>query len=211
MLPVSDPVTNPPQVAVFDLGKVLLDFNYGILARKIAARSHATEAEVRKLTDHSPLLFRYETGQMRRREFFEAIKSATGFDGSLADFEPIFSDIFVPIPKMIELNAVLRKRGIPTYIFSNTNDLAIEHIRREYPFFKNFDGYIFSFEHGSMKPDAKIYEVVEQSTGCRGPEILYLDDRAENVAAGTARGWRAILHETPEITCEAIRDAGWTW
>ena len=55
---------------------------------------------------------------------------------------------------MIQLHAALRQQGIPTYIFSNTNELAVSHIRRTFPFFANFDGYILSYEHGAMKPDA---------------------------------------------------------
>jgi HAD superfamily hydrolase (TIGR01509 family) len=52
--------------------------------------------------------------------------------------------------------------------------------------------------HGAMKPEAKIYEALEEMSGKRGPEILYLDDRPENVAAGAARGWQVILQESPE-------------
>ncbi len=63
---------------------------------------------------------------------------------------------------MIELHAELRQRGFKTYIFSNTNDLAIEHIRRNFPFFQNFDGYIFSYEVKSMKPGPAIYEALER-------------------------------------------------
>jgi len=59
-----------------------------------------------------------------------------------------------------------------------------------------------------MKPDAKIYEVIERQTGRKGQEILYLDDRAENVAGGAARGWRAVLHETPEKSRLAVANAG---
>lgn len=42
----------------------------------------------------------------------------------------------------------------------------------------------------------------------RGAEIIYLDDRSENVAAGAARGWRTILQETPEKTVTAMRAFG---
>ena len=38
----------------------------------------------------------------------------------------------------------------------------------------------------------------------RSAEILYIDDRPENIAAGAARGWRTILHETPEKTRAAL-------
>ena len=97
---------------------------------------------------------------------------------------------------MVQLQAALRQRGLPAYVFSNTNELAVGHIRRSFPFYANFDGYILSYEHGAMKPDARLYEVVERQSGRRGAEILYLDDRPENIAAGAARGWQVILHET---------------
>src|SRR5208283_5197618 len=106
-----------------------------------------------------------------------------------------FADIFTEVPPMIELHAELRRRGFKTYIFSNTNDLAVEHIRRNFSFFGNFDGYIYSYEVGAMKPNAKIYTALEQVATRRGSEIIYLDDRPENVAGGLARGWQAILHE----------------
>ena len=109
---------------------------------------------------------------------------------------------------MVELQAALRQRGLPTYIFSNTNDLAIAHIRRNFPFYGNFDGYILSYEHGVMKPEAGLYEVVERKCGRRGAEILYLDDRPENIAAGAARGWQVILQETPEKTLAAVEGMG---
>jgi HAD superfamily hydrolase (TIGR01509 family) len=197
-----------PHTVVFDLGKVLLEFDYSKPARLLAARSKASAADVEKLINHSPLLYRYETGLMTREAFYREVSAATGFEGTLEEFSPIFADIFEPIPEMVELQATLRKRGVPTFIFSNTNDLAIGHIRRKFSFFGNFDGYILSYEHGAMKPTAKLYEVVERDTGRRGAEIIYLDDRAENVAAGAARGWQAILHETPAKTLAALRAAG---
>jgi HAD superfamily hydrolase (TIGR01509 family) len=109
---------------------------------------------------------------------------------------------------MVSLHAELRRRGLPTYIFSNTNELAVLHIRSNFPFFSNFDGYILSYEHGAMKPGAKLYEVVERATGHRGSEILYLDDRPENVEAGAGRGWQVILQENPDKTRAAIAALG---
>ena len=51
-----------------------------------------------------------------------------------------------------------------------------------------------------MKPHPKLYEVVEQVTGCNGEEILYVDDKLENVEAGRARGWQVIHHSDAEKT-----------
>ncbi|MDB6018171.1 MAG: hypothetical protein JWR19_2660 [Pedosphaera sp.] len=207
-LPIEFPYMQCPQVVVFDLGKVLVDFDYGIVARKIAARGSMSEAEVRKFIDHSPLLFRYETGLMTKNEFFGEVCSATGFRGDLAEFARIFGDIFEPIKSMVELHATLRRKRIPTYIFSNTNELAVNHIRQNFPFFKEFDGYVLSYEHGAMKPHAKLYEVVERVTKRQRAEILYLDDRAENIAAGAERGWQVVLQEMPEQSWVALKKCG---
>jgi HAD superfamily hydrolase (TIGR01509 family) len=201
-------VIHKPAIVVFDLGKVLVDFDYSIAARRIAARGTVSPAAVQEFIDHSPLLVRYETGRMTRQEFFDEVRKALGFRGTIEEYGEFFADIFTPIRPMVELHAALRRKGIPTYIFSNTNDLAAEHIRRSFPFFSNFDGYILSYEVGAMKPDAKIYEALEQMAGRRGSDILYLDDRAENVAAGAARGWQVILQESPEKSRAAVEKLG---
>ena len=195
-----------PSIIVFDLGKVLVDFDYSIAACKIAARSITSLDGVNSFISDSDLTVKYELGLITRREFFERARQAIGFHGTFEEFGEFFADIFTEIPPMIELHAGLRRRGVPTYIFSNTNDLAIEHIRRNFPFFKNFDGYIFSCKIGAMKPDAKIYEALEKLAGRRGTDILYLDDRPENVAAGAARGWQTILHESPEKSRAAVEN-----
>ena len=196
------------QAIVFDLGKVLVDFDYGIAARKIAARGTLTDRELGHFLAHSPLLYSYETGLLTDEQFYRELSQASGFCGNLEEFSGCFADIFVPIEPMVELQRTLRKRGLPTYIFSNTNGLAVSHIRRSFPFFNDFDGYILSYEHGCMKPDPKLYEVVERYTGKRGGEILYLDDRPENIEAGAARGWQVILQETPEKTQDAVEKLG---
>lgn len=197
-----------PSIVVFDLGKVLVDFDYSIAGGRIAARGTMSPADVQKFLDHSPLLYRYETGLMTRQEFFEEVRKATGFRSSIEEFGSFFADIFTEMPPMIELHASLRRKGMLTYILSNTNDLAIEHIRRNFPFFSNFDGYILSYEVGAMKPDAKIYEALEALSGKRGAEILYLDDRQKNVDAGAARGWQIILQTDAAKSRTAIKKLG---
>jgi FMN phosphatase YigB (HAD superfamily) len=191
-------------VFIFDLGKVLVDFDYSIAAQKIAARSAKAPEDLHAFLGSSPLLVEYESGRLTRQSFYEAICHAIGFQGDVVEFGSYFADIFAEMPVTISLHAELRRRGFKTYIFSNTNDLAIEHVRRNFSFFQNFDGYIYSYEVGAMKPLPKIYEAMEAMCGHRGADLIYLDDRAENIAAGAARGWRTILHESPEKSRQAL-------
>jgi len=196
------------RAVVFDLGKVLLDFDYSIAARRLARRCVIPPEQIRDFINTTPLLYQLETGELTTDQFYKGVCSNTGFGGTLAEFTEFFADVFVPIEPMIRLHADLRRRGLPTYIFSNTNDLAVCHIRKNFPFFGNFDGYVLSYEHGLMKPQAAIYEVVERLCRRRGAEILYVDDRPENIETGAARGWNVILQETPEKTLAAVKKMG---
>lgn len=198
-----------PKAVVFDLGKVLLDFDYTIAARKLIRDGKLKLVELaRFFTAPASLLMRYESGRMTTIDFHAQVCALTGYGGDLEEFSKCFGDIFTPMPGMIEAQAAIRARGIPTYIFSNTNELAIRHIRQHYPFFSNFDGYVLSYEHQAMKPEPALYETVEKTTGCIGGDILYIDDRPENVEAGLARGWRVILQQDTAHTLAAMREAG---
>ena len=118
-----------PSVVVFDLGKVLLDFDYGIAAGKIARRSRFTPAQVRDLLDHSPLLHRFETGLMTRQQFYGEVCAACGFSGKLDEFCAAFADIFSEIKPMTALHAALRaERRADLHFLQHQR-----HCRRPYP------------------------------------------------------------------------------
>ncbi len=193
-----------PKVVLFDLGKVLVDFDFAIAARRVLARSRQPPARLQDLIQTSPVLCRFERGEISNRQFFEEVRRAVDYQGGYDEFACAFADIFSEIPEMVGVHARVKAAGYPTWIFSNTNDLAVDHIRRHFPFFSEFDGYFLSYQLGVMKPAASIYEAAERTTGCRGAEILYLDDHEPNVVAASARGWQALWHVSPADTIPAV-------
>lgn len=197
-----------PQAVIFDLGKVLLDFDYEIMVMRVAVRCRVSPREILKAIDQSQLLHRYETGLMTTDEFFQETRGLIGYEGTQREFEVAFGDVFSEIHDMVDWQARLRAAGIPTFIFSNTNELAVRHIWQRFEFFGGFDAYIYSYEHGAMKPDARLYEVVEEWSGFSGDELFYLDDRLENVQAGEARGWQVFHHSIPAKSLAAAAAAG---
>lgn len=197
-----------PKVVVFDLGKVLVDFDYKRAAIRIAARCANPLRALSEFPSHIPILQQLENGDITDEVFFQQLSKKISYSGTFEQFSVEFGDIFTEIFEMTAFQAALRARGIPTYILSNTNNLAVTHIRRTYPFFANFDGYIYSYQEHSLKPDSKIYEALETKTKQTGPSILYFDDRPENVEAGIKRGWQAVVHEEPAKSLAEARRLG---
>lgn len=197
-----------PKAVVFDIGNVLLDFDYRKTARRIESRCKLSAEELYEIITSPALFNEFEHGRISGAQLFEAFQDKSCFAGTLEEFAEAFGDIFTEVPEMIAFNERLRGRGIPTYILSNTNEFSMLWIRKRHPFFANFDGYIFSHEVQCMKPGARIYEAVEECAGLRGPNLFYMDDKEENVAAAIARGWQAVTHTEPNRTLEIASGLG---
>jgi HAD superfamily hydrolase (TIGR01509 family) len=197
------PMTSPRAI-IFDLGKVLLEFDYGIAIRRFLPRCRVDFGTLHRVLTQDHLLIEYETGLRTTPEFYAALCRLTGYAGELGEFREMFGSIFTPIEPMVTLLGEIRARGLPAYLFSNTNELAIEFVRAQFPFMSAFTGQILSYEVKAMKPAPPMYELAERLSGFRGPELFYIDDRSENVEAGWQRGWQGIVHHDPAETRAAL-------
>ena len=189
---------------IFDLGKVLLDFDFAIAAKELARYSPQEEEQILESINQSPLLHTFERGDWSEAQFFQKLSVECRLEASLEELKKGFAEIFTPVPSMVEFMESLKERGIPVMVFSNTNVTAVDYIRAAFPFFERFDAYCLSYEHGCMKPDTTLYGVAQWMTRCTPGNLLFLDDRAENVHAARQMGWNAIHHQAPEDSIEGV-------
>ena len=59
-----------------------------------------------------------------------------------------------------------------------------------------------------MKPHAGIYAEAERRFALTPAATVFIDDRAENIAAARARGWHGIVHTDYARTRAALRAPG---
>src|SRR5687767_11613725 len=95
-------MSTSPKVVVFDLGKVLVDFDYGRAIRAIASRGTVPVTEVQRLLAQTPLLIDYETGRVTTEQFCRNACRLTGYSGTAEEFHQVFGDIFSPLEEMIQ-------------------------------------------------------------------------------------------------------------
>jgi 2-haloacid dehalogenase len=196
------------RAVVFDLGNVLVSIDYERALKRLRPLSRRQASDLLAAIAGSPHLTRFETGETDVLQFTSALSRELGVTAPHEEICSILCDMFAPDPEMTAAYEAIRANGLPTYIFSNTNALHFDFIRASYPVLSQCDGFFLSFELGVMKPAPGAYAHVEAGTGCSRSEILYVDDRLENVKAAAARGWRAIHHVSPRATVRELVSTG---
>ena len=177
-----------PQACLFDIGNVLVTFDYARTFPMLAARTPRTFAEV---LDHlSAMSGVLETGRLSSEEFIARALDFLGSGVTRAEFLASFEGIFELIEPVWELMKTIRRR-VPVYLFSNTSELHEACLFRLFPQFAGFDGFdggFYSWRLGTMKPEPGMYEAALSTLGLRPEEIAYVDDLPANIATGRRLG-----------------------
>ena len=142
----------------------------------------------------------FQEGLITRDEFYDRLSHATERLYSPAEVAAIHDAWLVAeYPGVDRVVATLNATpGLTTALLSNTNEA---HWDRQLPKPDGRPGdfptaFALQLRHAShfmglIKPEDAIYQEFERLTGFTGPEILFFDDLAENIAAARARGWLA--------------------
>ena len=188
---------------VFDLGRVLLDFDPNRPATVLASIlgiDLPAAAKRLKAIEHP-----FETGQIDTERVFTILLE--GLDpagdkvlpGALERARRLIAAAmgtrFSPLPETIELAHELSRAGHTLALGSNTNPLDMEAVRDAYPdALEPFGDRLFlSYRIGVMKPNPRYYQAVADGLGLPIGDCIFIDDRPENVAGARRTGMRGIL------------------
>lgn len=137
----------------------------------------------------------------RRRSYWKEFGTTLAglrarFDVTPAEyFDFIHGDANLILPRENSaLRTLLLSLPGPRWIFSNARCDWVTQGLRSMGIEDCFDGIldIESFDWRS-KPCAEIYPVVEERIRATGSNIVFVDDRIENLTPGRALGWRTVL------------------
>ena len=120
-----------------------------------------------------------------------------------------WSDMATPtIDHSVRLLRALRAQGVPVFALTNFGIQTFEIAEPVYPFLGEFDRRYISGHMGVIKPEPKIYELVEQDCGFAPDSLLFADDRIDNINAAAARGWQTHLFDGPQGWADRLVAAG---
>lgn len=181
--------SSPIRAFLFDIGNVLLRFDFSLALKKVAAQSKIHDAlEVLGTVDRVKVA--YEDGQIDRQAFLRAAFDVIGYSGSEADFIAAWEDIFEPNAPMFSLVEQLHGR-FPLYLLSNTSDIHRDYIFRRYPLFEKFTAGVYSYEVHASKPGREIYEIACRDLGIEPGATFFIDDLLPNIETARTLGFNA--------------------
>jgi putative hydrolase of the HAD superfamily len=154
----------------------------------------------------------YDRGILNGPSYWNTVANQLGIILTAAETDALLAaDVQLwtaPNQPMIDWATNLQRRGIRTGILSNLGDSMELGIRARYTWLADFHHHTFSHHLGIAKPDPAIYAHAAQGLGVPPAEILFVDDRAENIAAARVAGMHAIQYTSHDDFLAAMQREG---
>jgi len=203
-MPMATPPKSSITAVVFDFGGVLITSITNQLS-KIAQRHSADVPTMLAIMlgphdsgDHP--WHRAERGEIAVADIQAALQPwATEHNISLHGDE--IDALMTPgqyavIQPMLDKVSELKKRGFKTGLLTNTFAEFRPTMEQDLRF-EDFTAVVESFAVGARKPEPAIYQATADLLGVSHPQILYLDDFAQNIHMAQSFGWSTIHVSDP--------------
>lgn len=172
---------------LFDIGKVLLDFDFESSLSELLPANHPDPADaLGKLLEKKD---EFEAGRIAVDDYTAWAIGILGTEATPAEFHSAWRNIFIPNAPMWDAARRLAAAGHRLILFSNTNAIHCPWVFDAYPDFSLFHGSILSFETDSIKPHPQIYQHAIDKYSLIPENTLYIDDLPANIATGNRFGF----------------------
>ncbi len=184
------------QAVVFDIGNVLIEWQPERYYDR--AIGEARRKEMFAAVDLHGMNDRIDTGENFRDVIYETAEQYPKWRDEIIAWHNNWIALASPvIGHSVHLLRALRAKGVPVFTLTNFGVESFDYAASIYVFLSEFDRSYVSGHMKVIKPDPRIYEMVEQDCKLAPDTLLFADDRPANVDAAEARGWNAHLFTSP--------------
>lgn len=194
-----------PKAVVFDWGNVISFHDRSVVVNFVCDSLQISEPD-------------FETANLEKRKAVKAGKSEVDFWTEFAKEkgvalpkgwgEDYIRTLKASVGADTEIYALieqLKKNGMRVGLLSNINDRYTKLIR-DFGFYEPFEPCLLSCEIGLEKPNPKVYELLLKTMDVAAPDVIFIDDKEENVDAAKKMGIDAILFKSePQLKGELIK------
>jgi glucose-1-phosphatase len=189
---------------IFDLGGVILNLDIPATSRALVALADHAPNELEGLkTDLSYL--QLEVGEINRQQFCDAVRKYYSNAPSNEAIISAWNAMILDIPKeRLDFLKSLKAR-YRTFLFSNTNEIHLDHynsyLKKNYgvdDFQPYFEKLYYSHAIKLRKPFREAFEYILNDRQIKAEESLFVDDTLENIEAASKLGLQVFHCQPPE-------------
>jgi putative hydrolase of the HAD superfamily len=180
---------------ILDLGGVILNVDYTKIVEKFRSYGIENFEKVYTQASQSEIIDRFEEGTITMTEFHNGIRKLVdaGFNNNsvlLTDeqIDEAWMAMILDLPREnIELLGLLKLK-YNLFLFSNTNELHIEFLKKDFERQCGFDVFgccfnkaYFSNEIHLKKPNPESFQYIIDDAGLNPAETLFIDDSPQHL------------------------------
>ncbi|MFH1294696.1 MAG: HAD family phosphatase [Candidatus Aenigmatarchaeota archaeon] len=180
-------------IVVFDLSGVVFSNGLKTAVKKISEEFNL-EPEIVEDVLNGQFSKKYRMGEVSSSEFWKSAESSLKV-GNIDMLRQIFFDSYCIKDDSVKLIKELRNNDVKVAFLSNSPEDRVNYLDEKYKFISLFDFGLFSFQAHAWKPDPEMFEEFLKRFGLKPNEIIYIDDKEENLVPAKKLGMRTILFE----------------
>lgn len=193
---------------IFDLGNVIVAFDHNKTAAHLASVCAHTSDVIFGKAIASPLVQRYNLGEITSAEFFEALSRELELRMEYSDFASAWNCTFAMKPLISEQFMSDLADRYKLLLLSDTNELHFDYIREHFPVLDYFDDFVLSHQVGAAKPSAEIFQFAVATAGCAPEECFFIDDLPVNVEGAKKCGINALQFVSETMLATELESRG---
>lgn len=198
----------PVEAVVFDVGRVLFEWDLRHLFRKLIADAAELEWFVGTVVTEQ-WHFQHDAG----RPLADMVAERTAEYPDHAELIHAYATRFGesipgPVPGSLPLVEALAARRVPLYAITNFGAEFWPPFRASQPVFAHFRDIVVSGNEQVAKPEAEIFHRAAARFGHVPGAMLFIDDNAANIAAARELGWQVHHFVSADRLGEDLRARG---
>ncbi|WP_340587448.1 HAD family phosphatase [Erythrobacter alti] len=175
---------------VFDVGRVLIQWDLRCLFAKLIEDPEELEWFVSNVVTED-WHHQHDEGRPLAEMVPERIAQFPRYAEHIRAYATRFNETIPgPVPGTQELARKLHERGVTIFGLTNFGDEFWAEFRPTQPIFDLFTDIVVSGTEKIAKPEPAIYALAEERFARPPERLFFVDDKAENIAAATQRGWQ---------------------
>lgn len=193
---------------IFDVGRVLIGWNPYLLYREIFENDAEIDAFLEKID-----FYNWNLSMDKGKSFVQGVAEKT------AEFPEFSKEIKLfdtgwerTVPDLqaepVDVLKKLKKAGYPVYALTNFSAEKFSLTLNRFDFFNEFDGIVVSAAEKTVKPEAKIFEILCQRYSLKPEECLFVDDSEANIEGAKKLGFKTILFKYPDLLEPQVKSFG---